>query len=219
MRTRTIVLAVLLAVQVAACKRESATTTASAPQAVAPTAPIPVGNSWIDKDLVGWNKAGAEIPKAPLMGVDDQTKERCQHQSRPATAPEDKLVQAAGWTLFGPLQMFGKSTMISGMATVDGNCRPRFMQTFVFIDGKFVGTLAPEPMDSRTDGAQRFAFIPGDDYVVAEFARYSPTDPLCCPSHFATVTYSIKVIEGDKPPVLVPTQVYTQEAPKQPEAK
>ena len=35
-------------------------------------------------------------------------------------------------------------------------------------------------MDARSDGALRYAFLPGDDYVVAEFARYGPGDALCC---------------------------------------
>jgi hypothetical protein len=40
-----------------------------------------------------------------------------------------------------------------GTAGYDGMCRPRQYQDFVFVGSVFAGTLSPQPMDSRTDGA------------------------------------------------------------------
>jgi len=216
MRAKTILLATLALLAAGGCKK-SEQAAAPAPDTAAVAAagaatPGPTPASWLDRPLENWNTPGMEIPRAPMMEVDDATKERCAQQERPKGTAEDDLVAAAGWKLFGPLQKFGSGTMVSGMATVDAMCRPRFMQTFVFSNGKFVGTIAPGPMESRTDGAQRYAFMPGEDYVVAEFARYAPEDPLCCPSRFSTVVYGIKSETG---PVLAPAEVSTQEAARQ----
>lgn len=174
---------------------EPAATAAPAADAATAAGAAAIG-AWLDRPLESWVAVKPEIPRAPAVTVDDATKERCQGQVRPPTSPEDRLVAAAGWTLFGPMQVFGPVTMLSGMATVDGMCRPRFMQTFVFKNGAFAGTISPQPMESRTDGAQRFAFLTGEDYLVAEFARYAPDDALCCPSRYSLVNYRLKTEDG-----------------------
>lgn len=188
---------------------------ATAASDLAATTPTPAkapDAAWLDPPFVNWNAPGQQVPKAPQITVDDATKERCKVQNRPPACDEDRAVAAAGWTLFGPLQTFGKATMISGMATVDVGCRPVSMQTFVFLDGKFAGTVSPKPMESRTDGAQRLAFLTGEDFLFGEFARFAPADELCCPSRFATVTFRIE--SQPEGPVLVPLQVNHQDAPQ-----
>jgi len=52
------------------------------------------------------------------------------------------------------------------MTAADGMCRPAHFNVFVFVGGRFAGTLSPQLMTSRLDasiGALRIA---------AEFARY-----------------------------------------------
>jgi hypothetical protein len=78
------------------------------------------------------------------------------------------------------------------MAAADGMCRPMSYQAFVFSNGSFVGTLSPVPMDSRTDGALSTFRLLDASRVQAEFARYTESDPLCCPSRISTVDYSVK---------------------------
>ena len=45
-------------------------------------------------------------------------------------------------------------------------------------------------MNSREDGALNDITL-GNNQIIARFARYSPTDPLCCPSRISTVTYQV----------------------------
>jgi len=69
-------------------------------------------------------------------------------------------------------------------------CRPSGYNVFVFVGGRYAGTLSPEPMTSRLDGASgdvRLAL----PQVVVEFARYTEKDPLCCPSLRSTVSFRI----------------------------
>lgn len=62
-------------------------------------------------------------------------------------------------------QVFGKTTLISGMANADGMCRPLTDQVFVFSGGQFIGTLSPILMDSRTDGSLVNANLYREDYI------------------------------------------------------
>jgi hypothetical protein len=70
-------------------------------------------------------------------------------------------------------------------------CRPRQYQAFVFVRGAFAGTLSPRPMDSRSDGAIGHFFLQNSTALVAEYERYTSTDPLCCPSSRSTVVFQI----------------------------
>jgi hypothetical protein len=88
-------------------------------------------------------------------------------------------------------------------------CRPWQYQAFVFVDGKFAGTLAPDVMNARTDGSY-FTAKSGDADapLVAEFNRYTDRDPLCCPSRRATVSYRIDTSAAG--PLVVPLRVQHQ---------
>lgn len=70
-------------------------------------------------------------------------------------------------------------------------CRPLQYQSFVFVDGEFAGTLSPEPMDSRTDGALGHITLHSGTQLTAEYSRYEESDPLCCPSRRTVVTFEI----------------------------
>jgi hypothetical protein len=104
---------------------------------------------WLNETtLPSWNSPGAPIPVAPCMEIDP----RCRELARPAELDEDKLVQEQGWRLEGPYQGGWGIVVVLGAAGYDGMCRPVQFQAFVFVDGVFAGTLAPEPMNSRTAG-------------------------------------------------------------------
>ncbi len=84
-------------------------------------------------------------------------------------------------------------------------------QAFVFVDGRYAGTLSPELMHSRSDGSLIWDVkFTGDRTFAVEFARYSETDPLCCPSRISTVTYQLR--DGRNPRV-VATNVTTAPVP------
>jgi hypothetical protein len=161
------------------------------------------GVSWLDGPLQGWNRAGAAVPAAPRQEVAPQ--QVCRDRERPAAGPEEAQVAAAGWRLeeYWPAQRRGGLVVVIATAGYDGMCRPNDYNAFAFVDGRFAGSLAPQPMFSRTDGAMQQADIGSRGAVQATFTRYAPTDPLCCPSRPATtIGY---VVQGTlAAPVLVP---------------
>jgi hypothetical protein len=123
-------------------------------------------------------------------------------------------VAGAGWTVAGDYRAGWGVQVVLGLALYDGMCRPLQYQEFVFVDGRFAGTISPTPMDSRTDGAgETEAILSGIDpaapgqIVGASFRRYTAADPLCCPSATSFVTYRVERV-GDAP-LLVPLSVST----------
>jgi hypothetical protein len=172
----------------------------------------PAAAAWLDAGAPDpWNRAGIAVPRAPQgHGNDDP---RCRMGERPPESPEERELAARGWRLFrGYLGGFGLR-VVWALSAYDGMCRPMGYQVFVFAGGAFAGTIAPDPMASRTDGAAVGVdlFGPaggnGGARIVATFNRYAPGDPLCCPSRTTTVQYRIDRQAGG--PVLVPAHVAT----------
>ena len=145
--------------------------------------------SWLDADLASWNTPGMAIPAAPVIAGNPDP--RCAERERPAETVEDAALVAQGWRLFLPYQRGWDVTLVSGLAAYDGMCRPFGYQFFVFVDGVYAGTIAPAPMDSRTDGAASDVNLWFKDQLGAEFLRYTADDPLCCPSRTTSVEYTI----------------------------
>lgn len=156
--------------------------------------------SWLDGDLASWNTPGMAIPEAPPPNAEPDP--RCVERERPAETKEDDALVAAGWRLFLPYQRGWGVTLIPALADYDGMCRPLGYQYFVFVDGVFAGTISPEPMNSRFDGAADDVNLWFKDQLSAEFRRYAADDPLCCPSGSAAVDYTIE--ETPDGPVLNP---------------
>jgi heat shock protein HslJ len=77
-------------------------------------------------------------------------------------------------------------------------CRPNQYQDFVFVRGVFAGTLSPQLMDSRTDGALSQVSLQSATRLTVVYARYASADPLCCPSRTTSVIFDIA---SDKPAV------------------
>ena len=100
------------------------------------------------------------------------------------------------------------------MAGADGMCRPMGYQSFVFVNGAFAGTLSPKPMDARTDSSIQslsIAMYDADEFSV-DYSRYSPDDPLCCPSATTNVTFQITSAGGHAR--VVPQSATTQKNPQ-----
>jgi len=157
---------------------------------------------WLDAAPAPWNAAGAPIPAA--TNPNPGTLPRCADQERPAATPEETQVAAAGWKLerYWATDRAGDLVLVTATAGYDGMCRPWEFQGFAFAGGRLVGTLAPQPMRSREDGTLVGTPKLSPDGLSAQFTRYKPTDPLCCPSGGrTTVEYAVR---GG---VLVPTRI------------
>lgn len=147
--------------------------------------------SWLDRPLNTWNQTNGIVPTAPRATGELPTIARCRDLVRNPDSISDRALTRVGWTLFGAAQVYGNVTVINGMASVDGMCRPMQYNTFVFVGNRFAGTLSPTVMDSRTDGSLELFYLNGLNNISADFARYTSSDALCCPSQSSSVTYTI----------------------------
>ena len=171
-------------------------------------AATPSGGRWLDQPTPpAWNKAGAKVPLAPRFDPDPFLAKQCASQERAPASDPDRAVAKAGWKLLGASQRFGETEVVLGRSGVDGQCRPLGYQAFVFSRGRFAGTLAPRPMDSRTDGAAQVPQVWSADTIVVPFSRYASGDPLCCPSRLSTVQYRVET--GAEGPLVKATDVTT----------
>ena len=110
--------------------------------------------AWLDQSPpTGWNVAGAApIPPAPPTTRSSPIP-AARRMARPPETDADRQVAGAGWTVSGDYRAGWGVQVVRGLALYDGMCRPLQYQEFVFVDGRFAGTISPSPMDSRTDGA------------------------------------------------------------------
>ncbi len=146
--------------------------------------------SWLDRPLRTWNNS-ANVPVPPRTARINPANPACRDSVRRPETIADRAVTRAGWSLFGAAQIYGAVTLLNGTADFDGMCRPMLYNTFIFVGARFAGTLSPEAMNSRTDGALTEATLIDAKSISAEFARYTSTDGLCCPSQTSAVTYEI----------------------------
>jgi hypothetical protein len=176
--------------------------------------PAAADGRWIDaRPIANWNKPGTALPHPARNTLDAEERRRCGLTATTSSA-EERMVTTAGWTLmrdvdFGDRAGSGAGWRIVWAATgADGMCRPLGYQGFLFVDGKFAGTVSPRPMDSRTDGSLGRITPVGTDQLDLEFARYAGADALCCPSRSSTVRYAIR--RDGAGPVLAPVSATTK---------
>jgi cellobiose-specific phosphotransferase system component IIB len=161
--------------------------------------------SWLDAPLTNWNTTVTAIPRAKVDKNAGPMDPRCNDTHRTGSSAEDKAIMAAGWTLFGQEQQVDDVALVTALTSVDGMCRPLGYQAFVFIGGKFAGTVSPKPMDSRADGSNGPIHLMSPSTLTVGFSRYKPDDALCCPSRRQIVTYVID--RTGARPLLVPRTV------------
>ena len=163
---------------------------------------------WLDEEIENWNNIEQMIPNAPKIDADVPSVDRCQDQLREATKPQERSIIKAGWELFGPIQTYNETTIITAMSGVDGMCRPLGYQAFVFVGQQFAGTLSPQPMNSRTDGDISRIFLTDSSNLFVEYKRYHESDPLCCASGMSRVSFNIE--PRNAKPLLIPVDVITE---------
>jgi hypothetical protein len=167
------------------------------------------GGAWLDRPLVNWNTAGATLPNAEPQQPRHETVKRCKLEV-PTSTPAERALADAGWIPFLNFDQRltqGDLEIVDGMTGADGMCRPLGYNVFVFVGGRFAGTLSPGRMNSRADGASGAVRFVGGDMISAEFARYTEKDALCCPSSRMTVRYRID--RSGAQPLVVPIDVRT----------
>lgn len=177
--------------------------------AVEAQGPQELPESWLNQEpLKGWNNPGAPIPAPPDAGEPRaDLLERCDLTVSIKTSAESAIAEA-GWI---PFRLFdreivkGDVEIMGGMAGADGMCRPGPFNVFVYVGGRFAGTLSPSPMMSRLDASIGATRLVEDDGITAEFLRYASDDPLCCPSSRVVVRYRIERADGQ--PIVTPLDV------------
>lgn len=167
--------------------------------------------AWLDEAKpASWNKPGLSIPLAPKGR--ETVDPRCKDLARPPQLEEDRRVRDQGWDLVGAFQGGWQILVIRATAGYDGMCRPRQYQDFLFVRGVFAGTLSPQAMDARTDGAIGRVYLQSANRLMAEYTRYAPKDPLCCPSRTTTVVFEV----ANDTPVVRPLSASTSSTGQNP---
>ena len=152
--------------------------------------------AWLDSEPKQWNKAGASLPHAP---VQDRSRipSICK-SSRPTGNSEERAVASAGWMVFKSVRNGRGITIVSASGTLDGMCRPDAYQNFVFLNGRFAGTISPGLMGARADGASVSIAFPRSRKIVVQFVRYRDSDPRCCPSRMSEGVFDV-INQGGRP--------------------
>lgn len=178
-----------------------------APDAVLAQTPA----TWLDRPLAGWNAADVALPAAPPAPPDGEPhaalRARCQWTG-PRSAEVTGALAGAGWLpylLFDRELAAGDVEVVGGLSGADGLCQPEAFNAFVFVGGRFAGTLSPEPMTSRRDASAGAIRLIDDRTIAAEFVRYGPDDPPCCPLTRVTVVFRID--RAQPQPVVVPLEL------------
>jgi hypothetical protein len=160
--------------------------------------------SWLDRPLVNWNSDSPSISGRPAGRVEA----KCPVLS-PSTPPES-AVKAAGlvpFLNFDQRLVRDDVEVVGGASGVDSSCAPVDYNLFVFVGGRFAGSLSPTAMVSRKDGSSGAVRILAADTISAEFARYTDKDSECCPSARMTVRYRID--RSGRQPLVIPVDVRT----------
>lgn len=100
--------------------------------------------------------------------------------------------------------------VVTGAEILDGMCRPERYQDFVFVNGRYAGTLSPILMNSRSDCAAVAIEFPASNKISAMYRRYDTRDARCCPSHTSRASYEIRY-QGTKPLVVMTSVLTTSE--------
>jgi LppP/LprE lipoprotein len=152
--------------------------------------------SWLDRPLAAWSQAPGTVPQA-RAGTESQSalERRCGSSSLTASAAAE-AVRKVGWA---PFLHFDRAIarddveVVGGMtAAATPGCEPTMFNLFVFVGGKFAGTISPIVMGQGRDGVVGTVRVNGPDAVTAEFARYTTKDTECCPSSRVRVSYRIE---------------------------
>lgn len=163
--------------------------------------------AWLHRPLVNWNNRSTELPP-PVAAIDrEEIQTRCPNLLRQPDSRIERELVDAGWLLYGSLQSFGLTRVVTAMSSADSMCRPLGYQAFVYFGDNYAGTLSPDLMDSLTNGALTTIRLISANSISAEFARYREDDSPCCPRRMSYVTYEAST---DEPRRIVPVEIVTK---------
>jgi hypothetical protein len=165
--------------------------------------------SWLDRPLTNWNQADRLPAAASAAGEDpDALRTRCGITRGESAA--HRALEESGWMPYHHLDREltrGDVEILAGMTTADEACQPTHFQIFVFVQGRFAGTLSPQPMTAGRDGFAGAVRIIEADTISSEFARFRQGDASCCPTSRMTVRFRIDRAGGQA--LVVPVDVRT----------
>lgn len=165
------------------------------------------GGSWLDRPLANWNKKSTELPTPIQVADHEDVQRRCPDLLRQADTPYERNIVEAGWLLYGAVQSFGPTRVVTAMSGADATCRPLGFQAFVYFGSTYAGVLSPIAMDSLTNGALTTIRLVSANSLLAEFARYREQDLPCCPTRMSYVTYEVS---NDEAPLIAPVEIVTR---------
>ncbi len=138
--------------------------------------------SWFDRPLANWNEPGAPVPAASTSGESREAiAKRGALTPRRSTAGERALADA-GWIPFLHVDrqlIRDDIEIVGGLVAADELCQPADFNLFVFVGGRFAGTLSPIRMRPQMDGSPGAVRIAGLDAITAEFSRFRDGAPSC----------------------------------------
>jgi hypothetical protein len=151
--------------------------------------------AWLGQPMTAWNQPAGAVP-ASGIGISSQAalERRCGSASA-GTAVSSDALRRASWVTYRHLDQSlekGDVEVIGGMTGATPGCEPTLFNLFVFVGGRFAGTVSPTRMMPSRDGAAGAVRIISDDTMTVEFARYTDGDPDCCPSSRVRVNYRIE---------------------------
>lgn len=176
--------------------------------AVATTLSAQPAIAWLDRPLSTWNRPAASAPAAPSGDEAFARLDRRCGTSAAGSSEPAAVLRAAGWVPFLHLDRAISQDgveVIGGMAAAGPDCAPAIFNLFVFVGGRFAGTLSPVAMTPNRDGAAGAVRITGADALTVEYARFKPSDFECCPSSRVRVSYRID--RAAAPATLAPTEI------------
>lgn len=165
--------------------------------------------SWLDRTPSNWNRTMSNLPTPVRSSDAADSRSRCGEMIRQPDSAAGRALVRAGWLLYGPVQSYGPTKVVTALSGFDGMCRPVGHQAFVYWEERYAGTLAPQPMNSRTDGSLVNYRLVSQTKIIAEFGRYAPNDPLCCPTRTTYVTYEVR---RDETPLVSPVNITSDRA-------
>jgi hypothetical protein len=139
--------------------------------------------------------AQAGLPSSPLAADAYAALEKRCGTPKAASPESVAALRRARWVPFLHLdQAIARNDIevIGGMTDATPGCEATSFNLFVFVGGRFAGTVSPAQMTSSRDGVAGAVRITGADTITVEFARYRPGDAECCPSSRERMNYRIE---------------------------
>lgn len=165
------------------------------------------GTSWLDRPLTAWNTPAALVPSPAQKPAQPAALIKRCSLTPPTPSPGASTLATAGWIPYlhqdRALARDGIE-VIGGLTDAGAACEPAGFNLFVFVAGRFAGTLSPMPMTASRDAVAGAVRLVNADSLTTEFARFAPGDLECCPSTRVRVTYRI---ERGAQPTIVATGV------------